>query len=176
MKPISIDFPPSFADGIDSEKNGFIGASAGTGKTHTIVYLVLKLLRESFLAWDAEAGTSAPLGIDSILVLTYTDKAASELRSRIRAGIKERIRNLEESVRTNPILEPERQFFWRKQGDSTRLTYPLFTDFAVRFLKSIPWKRVTPRMRSLFPNSNLSIEFYIPGCIRNFRTRYLKKV
>ncbi|EQA35936.1 putative exodeoxyribonuclease V, beta subunit [Leptospira inadai serovar Lyme str. 10] len=111
MKPISIDFPPSFADGIDSQKNGFIGASAGTGKTHTIVYLVLKLLRESFLAWDADAGTSPPPGIDSILVLTYTDKAASELRSRIRAGIKERIRSLEEAARTNPILEPERQFF-----------------------------------------------------------------
>ncbi|EPG72502.1 putative exodeoxyribonuclease V, beta subunit [Leptospira fainei serovar Hurstbridge str. BUT 6] len=135
MKPISIDFPPSFADGIDSEKNGFIGASAGTGKTHTIVYLVLKLLRESFLAWDAEAGTSAPLGIDSILVLTYTDKAASELRSRIRAGIKERIRNLEESVRTNPILEPERQFFLAQAGRLDQAYISTIHGFCSKILK-----------------------------------------
>ena len=66
----------SFADHIDITKNGFIGASAGTGKTHTIVFLVLKILKDFFSAsLDSD---KSPFGIESILVLTYTDKAASE--------------------------------------------------------------------------------------------------
>ncbi|CAN5867371.1 exodeoxyribonuclease V subunit beta [soil metagenome] len=49
-----------------------IEASAGTGKTHTIVSLYLRLLLE------------AGRGVDQILVLTYTKAATAELRRRIR--------------------------------------------------------------------------------------------
>ncbi|TGK01845.1 exodeoxyribonuclease V subunit beta [Leptospira langatensis] len=95
----------SFADGIDIRKNGFIGASAGTGKTHTIVFLVLKILRDSFLS--SLETNEPPIGIDSILVLTFTDKAASELRGRIRAEVRNKIQELEKIE--NPSLENSKE-------------------------------------------------------------------
>jgi ATP-dependent exoDNAse (exonuclease V) beta subunit len=56
----------------------FVSAGAGTGKT--------KVLVERFARAVCEEG----IDVDSILVITYTEKAAGELRSRIRAGLVER--------------------------------------------------------------------------------------
>lgn len=60
-----------------------IEASAGTGKTHTITTLVLRLLLEQ------------QLDVRGILVLTYTKAATAELRERIRARIAELLRAIE---------------------------------------------------------------------------------
>ncbi|HUA32443.1 MAG TPA: UvrD-helicase domain-containing protein [Candidatus Binataceae bacterium] len=60
------------------DRNAIIEASAGTGKTFTIEHLVARLLLET------------PASIDRILVVTFTEKATGELRSRIR-GVLERI-------------------------------------------------------------------------------------
>ena len=57
-----------------------LDASAGTGKTFTLEHLVLELLLRP--QDDGE-----PLRIDQILVVTYTDKAAGEMRERIRSLI-----------------------------------------------------------------------------------------
>ena len=55
----------------DINTSMFIEASAGTGKTYTITRIIQKLLSQ---------GTK----LDQILVVTYTEKAAGELRDRIR--------------------------------------------------------------------------------------------
>jgi len=60
---------------IDLSRHGVLEAHAGTGKTHTIVGLVVRLLRERRLA------------MGEILLVTYTQKAAGELVERIRKGI-----------------------------------------------------------------------------------------
>jgi exodeoxyribonuclease V beta subunit len=65
---------------LDVEKlpltgNIVIEASAGTGKTYTITSLFLRLLLEQ------------KLGVDQILVVTYTRAATAELRERIRARL-----------------------------------------------------------------------------------------
>jgi exodeoxyribonuclease V beta subunit len=54
-------------------KHMFVEASAGTGKTHKIMEIISELIRE-------------PHNIDltSILILTYTEKAAGELKERLR--------------------------------------------------------------------------------------------
>src|SRR5262249_4753134 len=54
------------------EAHAVIEASAGTGKTYTLEHLLVDLL----LSTDAE--------LESILVVTYTERAAAELRSRLR--------------------------------------------------------------------------------------------
>lgn len=61
-----------------SGKN-LIQASAGTGKTWTISLLYLRLILEQHLT------------VDKILVVTYTRAATDELRSRIRARLKEAV-------------------------------------------------------------------------------------
>jgi exodeoxyribonuclease V beta subunit len=57
--------------------NHLIEASAGTGKTHTIASLYVRLLLER------------GLGVNEILVVTYTTAATAELRGRIRERLRE---------------------------------------------------------------------------------------
>src|SRR5260370_9917932 len=66
---------PAILDKIPLDQHAVIEASAGTGKTYTIENLVVELL----LKTDAT--------IDRILVVTFTEKATSELRARIRATL-----------------------------------------------------------------------------------------
>jgi exodeoxyribonuclease V beta subunit len=58
---------------IDLRQHGLIEASAGTGKTYTIENLMVRLLREQE---DVE--------LENILMVTFTEKASSELKIRIR--------------------------------------------------------------------------------------------
>ena len=74
--PANIEYyRPAILDEILDGAHKVIDASAGTGKTFTIEHIVVDLLI-----------TGAAL-IDQILVVTFTEKAAAELRSRIRATI-----------------------------------------------------------------------------------------
>ena len=63
---------------VDARGLVFVSAGAGTGKT--------KVLVERFARAVCEEGVD----IESILVITYTEKAAGELRGRIRASLVER--------------------------------------------------------------------------------------
>jgi ATP-dependent helicase/nuclease subunit A len=63
---------------VDARGLVFVSAGAGTGKTRVLV--------ERFVRAVCDEGVD----IDSILVITYTEKAAGELRSRIRAALVER--------------------------------------------------------------------------------------
>jgi ATP-dependent helicase/nuclease subunit A len=63
---------------VEAVGDVFVSAGAGTGKTSVLV--------ERFVRAVCERG----LDVDSILVITYTRKAAAELRSRIRAALLER--------------------------------------------------------------------------------------
>ncbi len=67
--------------------SAMIGASAGTGKTYTITYLVLRLLLNS--GNTKNNGFGRPLTIDELLIVTFTDAAASDLRERVRQKIRE---------------------------------------------------------------------------------------
>jgi ATP-dependent exoDNAse (exonuclease V) beta subunit len=62
---------------IDARGETFVSAGAGTGKTTVLV--------ERFARSVVEDG----LDVDSLLVITYTDRAAGELRGRIRARLLE---------------------------------------------------------------------------------------
>jgi ATP-dependent exoDNAse (exonuclease V) beta subunit len=63
---------------VDARGLVFVSAGAGTGKTRVLV--------ERF----ARAVCDEGVDVESILVITYTEKAAGELRSRIRSGLVER--------------------------------------------------------------------------------------
>ncbi len=75
------------ADGmadIDLYAHGVLEAHAGTGKTYTIVGLVVRLLCERRLS------------VRDILLVTYTQKAAGELTTRIRKGLQDAIQKAED--------------------------------------------------------------------------------
>lgn len=58
-------------DYTDLKRSMYIEASAGTGKTYTVTGIIQKLI-------------DAKVDLEKILVVTYTEKAAGELRNRIR--------------------------------------------------------------------------------------------
>ena len=62
---------PSILKQIPFDRHAVIEANAGTGKTYTIQYLLLDLL------------LNTESSIEEILVVTFTEKATEELRSRI---------------------------------------------------------------------------------------------
>src|ERR1700677_2625290 len=71
-------FPrPEILDKIPQGRHAVIEASAGTGKTYTIEYKVVDLILRGHVP------------LTEILVLTFTERAASELRQRIRSKIEE---------------------------------------------------------------------------------------
>lgn len=67
-------------DVFDPRKNMYIEASAGTGKTFTIQQIAARLIKD---------GTK----LSHILIVTYTEKAAGELKDRIRKKIQEVLDN-----------------------------------------------------------------------------------
>src|SRR4029077_2250532 len=60
---------------VEAKGEVFVSAGAGTGKTTVLV--------ERFVCAVCEEG----LDVESVLVITYTRKAAGELRARIRAAL-----------------------------------------------------------------------------------------
>ena len=70
---MSVNYPkPEILSRIPLAGHGVIEASAGTGKTYTIEHLFVEILLTS------------EVSVENILVVTYTEKAASELRGRVR--------------------------------------------------------------------------------------------
>ena len=65
---------------IDLNRHALIEASAGTGKTYTIENLVVRLLKER-----------RDIALENILMVTFTEKATSELKIRIRAKLEQEL-------------------------------------------------------------------------------------
>jgi exodeoxyribonuclease V beta subunit len=102
---------PVTLDAITAHTKAVIEAHAGTGKTYTIEHLVVDLLlsKEAYL-------------IEEILIVTFTDKAARELRERIRALIERVLYG--HAATTTDSSEPH----WRiDSAAETRLKQALFS-------------------------------------------------
>src|SRR3569832_2576670 len=63
------------------DANGVVEAGAGTGKTTLLTDRILFLV----LGWDKPA----PVAIDRVVALTFTDKAAGEIKLRLSARLVE---------------------------------------------------------------------------------------
>lgn len=81
------DFEPKQLNlaSFDLDKSSMIEASAGTGKTFTISNLVVRLLLEGL----KKGNHTEPLDIENILIVTFTNAAASDLRARVLQKIHE---------------------------------------------------------------------------------------
>jgi ATP-dependent helicase/nuclease subunit A len=123
------------------EENGivFVSAGAGTGKTTVLV--------ERYVRAVAERG----LSVDSVLVITYTERAAGELKERIRA-------RLRELGRADLAREIDRAWISTIHG------------FCARLLRASPFEAgIDPRFRVLDENQArvLRAEAFT-GALRDF--------
>src|SRR6266851_8345398 len=66
---------------ISARGNVLVVAGAGTGKTHTLVERCLSCLLDK----------EAPSSLDEILMVTFTEAAAAEMRQRIRARLEQQL-------------------------------------------------------------------------------------
>nr|WP_260259930.1 exodeoxyribonuclease V subunit beta [Vibrio intestinalis] len=80
-----------------------IEASAGTGKTFTIAGLYLRLLLGH---GSPNTRHQAPLTVDQILVVTFTEAATAELRDRIRARIHDARIAFARGQSDDPVIKP----------------------------------------------------------------------
>ncbi|MDR2199260.1 MAG: UvrD-helicase domain-containing protein [Deltaproteobacteria bacterium] len=75
------EFNESQSKVLASEKNLVVTAGAGSGKTHTLIEYIVK-----FIEKDPETRP-----ITSILALTYTEKAAAEMKERLQEKVKKKL-------------------------------------------------------------------------------------
>lgn len=79
---------------IDLKRHALIEASAGTGKTYTIENLVIKLLVER-----------DDISLENILLVTFTEKAASELKMRIREKLAENLKQTKDDQKEKKLKD-----------------------------------------------------------------------
>lgn len=91
----------SIYDHVLSQKTVVLEASAGTGKTFSLTALVIRLLLEGIV--DGPRPT-----LDGILLVTFTNKATDELRTRLRARVTLARRLWETSASASATTELEK--------------------------------------------------------------------
>jgi ATP-dependent helicase/nuclease subunit A len=126
--------PPSLETLLS--RNGCLFAGAGAGKTHGLLTAALGLL--------SGAGGAPPLLPGRLCLLTFTEKAAAEMRERLSA----RVEALAEAKGEEPELEaafsasgrtPPPASFWRGvQAQLDRATLSTFHAFCARLLRQAP--------------------------------------
>jgi ATP-dependent helicase/nuclease subunit A len=95
-----MNFTPQQHAAISLDGNLVVTAGAGSGKTRVLVERYLRLLANIPLSHTTPEATSPPFAGDiaSLLAITFTDKAAREMRDRVRATV-------EKQARTAPLSE-----------------------------------------------------------------------
>lgn len=110
------------------DQNALIEASAGTGKTYTITTLYLRALLG--LVKGRFAGQFAPLSIDQILVVTFTEAATQEIKDRVRTKLQEAqnalLAGTAKDPNLNQLLIEFRQSFSAQYTDKTDSDADLF--------------------------------------------------
>ena len=66
----------------DSSRNVIVSAAAGSGKTAVLVERVVRIITDK----------SNPVDVDKLLIVTFTNPAAAEMKSRISAKLQEKLR------------------------------------------------------------------------------------
>jgi len=106
MKPIE-----NIENTFQFHSNTIVQAGAGTGKTTALINFYLKLLGE---IRDRRC-TSVPhfINIDEIVAITFTEKAANQMKERIRVAIDEKISDaIKEELADNELA-----IFWRERKE-----------------------------------------------------------
>jgi ATP-dependent helicase/nuclease subunit A len=80
---------PTQLQAIATPGNVVLVAGAGTGKTHTLVERCLHCL----------LGQTPPASLDEILMVTFTEAAAAEMRQRIRLRLEEQLKRSPSELR-----------------------------------------------------------------------------
>ncbi|HEY6837606.1 MAG TPA: UvrD-helicase domain-containing protein [Geobacteraceae bacterium] len=122
------------------ESNIVVSAGAGSGKTAALVELYLRLLA-------GETSVGGPLAVEEIVAITFTDKAAVEMKERVRREIGRRLR------------EGDRSVDWKKAGRALSVApIATFHSFCSRLLRENPAEAGVDPSFTLFDEAASSAE------------------
>ena len=116
---------------FDANKSLFIEASAGTGKTYTIQLMVAKMIAE---------GTP----LKKILIVTYTEKAAGELKDRIRKKIVEVLKNHRIDEKSDSLSAEQLERFEQAYRDVDNASIFTIHSFCQKALKEYAYDANRP--------------------------------
>ncbi len=98
------NFTPHQEQAIQTiERNVAVSAGAGSGKTRVLVERFMYILEQGL-------ATQRKVQADNVLAITFTKKAAGEMKSRLRGLLQEKVEQTEE--------QPDSYAFWRSQLQS----------------------------------------------------------
>ncbi|EIJ71454.1 exodeoxyribonuclease V subunit beta [Pasteurella bettyae] len=128
-----------------------IEASAGTGKTFTMVSLYLRLLLQI-----GENCFNKPLSVEEILVVTFTEAATQELRERIR----------------NRIHLAKQQFEQYSENQDKAIFIKTDNEFIVDVVEQLDLKATIQRLKIAEQNMDLAAIYTIHGFCRRMLMQY----
>lgn len=144
------NFTPQQQQAIETlDRNVSVSAGAGSGKTRVLVERFLKILEDRkqkvLAAKQLNQTLTAP--VLEILAITFTRKAAREMRERVQKGIRERL---------DEATDPESKAYWQQQLQlADRAPITTIDSFCSQVL------RENPVEAGLDPNFQVQEEFQI---------------
>ena len=138
----------SFSENIDLLRNIQLEASAGTGKTYSIERIVTILIARSSLS------------ISSILIVTFTKKAARELKERIRNILLETIRTGELDLGDvkEPLNKEELENLHKSYLEFEKASIFTIHSFCLNMLKAYPFESLSQFSMEMESESDLTAE------------------
>ncbi len=112
---------------LDSQRNIAVTASAGAGKTATLVERYIELLR-----------LHPEIGVRQVLAITFTQKAAAEMRERIARRLADALDDSAELAEVQELPEPERQRLRQIREDLPAARISTIHAFCAALLREYP--------------------------------------
>lgn len=94
-------------DSIDLNRHYILEASAGTGKTYSMIYLTMRLL--------TGRSKGKPIDLTKILIVTYTEKSTAEMKQRLREAIDQQLVEWQQQNLTAEQQEAEKNLLKAKR-------------------------------------------------------------
>ena len=139
-------------DDFNTDESLFIEASAGTGKTYTIQLMVAKMIAED-----------TPL--KKILIVTYTEKAAGELKDRIRKKIVDVLKNNRIDEKSAPLNAKQIENFEQAYRDVDNASIFTIHSFCQKALKEYAYDANRPFDMGMIDDA--TVEDVVDKCIRD---------
>ena len=156
--------------------NVAVSAGAGSGKTQVLINRFIHILEES-LAKGPEANGRYALNVDQIVAITFTKKAAAEMRGRLRKALNGKLEALQLAVDTKERTAAECKLeaaFWRQQLERLPRCHISTIHSLCNFIL-----RENPREANLDPQFTLGEEFqmeqFVQSCLQQYIRQALRK-
>lgn len=151
--------------------NVAVSAGAGSGKTQVLIGRFMHILENSFRQGLAAHG-KYPVNVDQIVAITFTKKAAAEMRSRLRHELNGKLLELEQAVAEGQLDTFQKGYyaeFWRSQLERLPRTHICTIHSLCSYIL-----RENPLETNLDPQFTVAEEYEGTAFIQDCLERYVR--